>query len=737
MDYQAKTNWNYNDTVTEQDMNRIEAGLGDLHQRLDTPATLALVLQPGIQTIQAERDTPFNLTGISGRMLLNLTGREGSFEQLPKFFFSTTGSLDTTNKVSGTNGLKLTINNNEIGYAGLSIYNPKLGTNGAKYLIRGAIKNGNLSGDGAYLQITDTVSYAENSPLIKTTDRFVNCFALYDGTKSKHNMISAYMAVKGQSGQYAYFDEVAVYEISNTEYTRLSSLSADEVAAQYPYTEGLAGVKNPYAIRWTSTEKTDVASMLAFDTELLASPVPTSDAERDRLEQGVDGQYYKTTQWRKLTLGGDLSWTFRTSNNGIKRVEVTGLGQSINTIPQGNMIKFDGALLSNDLGAIANWTTGDMWQLGDPTYSNLIVSIAAADSGWGDNYTPTPDEIKAYFHGWVMYDGSLSNGAASPNSPANNYYNGTGTKAWCYRIDGVSRSYTGPTSIVPITKAPNFRSYEIVYSRGFVQSEPVFSEGSLQFTQGTNVIEIGSGLVLREKSNVWRGVPGSESSVINNIDRQSSWLQNKARRIVQIYKNSTTDKRWSISTDSFAYGLARAYMPSSIGLISDSDLYSTTYVMLDQYPIAPFSINLPNNENAIFNDLIRNLKQTQRRVSIVEMTKAEKNPNSASWIFPTLLNGWTALAGYRTGYRKIGNSNIVQLNAIVANGITDVGTVLFYLPPGYRPSASFVFAANSRNNSGNYNSITLDVRASGAVLVSFGTPYTGALTFQVTFEAEQ
>lgn len=57
MPYEAKTDWKYDDLVTEKDMNRIEQGLKDAH----VPAYQPLTLNPGLQVVEVENDTPFRM----------------------------------------------------------------------------------------------------------------------------------------------------------------------------------------------------------------------------------------------------------------------------------------------------------------------------------------------------------------------------------------------------------------------------------------------------------------------------------------------------------------------------------------------------------------------------------------------------------------------------------------------------------------------------------------------------
>ncbi|MFD1885922.1 hypothetical protein [Paenibacillus wenxiniae] len=712
VDTMLNTNWDKVDAFADQISDKVD---GDLLPRLNTAQMNAITFKPGTQTITVARDLPVNITNVSGRMLLNLVGRKGSFEQLPGFFLNASGTLDTTNKVSGNSGLKLTLGSNGTGFAGVPIYNAKLGANGAKYLIRGSIKNGNLSGDGAYIQITDTTAYAVNSvPLVKGTDGFVNCFALYDGTKSNSSSISAYMGVKGQSGQYAYFDEVAVYEISTEEYGRLTSLSADEVAAQYPYTEGLAGVKNPYAIRWTSAAKTDVAAMLAFNTELLAPPVPTNDVERDRLEQGIDGPYYKVSNYYRYNLTGENISVITSANySGYKWIRLQLPVAPIKDT--GYMIKFDGLVTArvNQGVSPSKMDQHVVLDSSDSIPNSVLVTVANSDSGWGDDYVPSVDEIKAYFYGWVM-------GTQASNGTFTIGYNKTGTKAW----RGLVNDNGSGTVDLPKTyfrdqySQPDWKPYEFIYKRATAITEPAPSEGSLSLNKGENIIEVGSGIILRETAK-----PQISGNYywINGATNPPSSLFSRVQNFLQIYKNSYID-RWNyLGTASFQgmLGLQQAQLPAAQYDINA--IYTVTYMDIKKYPSVTFVANSPNNERAILDDLIHDVQQTTHRISIVENKKADRD--NSMWISPTMLNGWGTYADNTAAYRK--KDNTVYLSGIAVNGTTTVGTVIFRLPDTFRPKKEHHFSSYGYTLSdGSFGLAEIIIRIDGSVTIGQGgRPY--------------
>ncbi len=655
MDYQAKTNWTYNDTVTEQDMNRIEAGLGDLHQRLDTPATSKLVLQPGTQTIQVERDTPFHLSGISGRMLLNLLGRNGNCESLNGWAFSGTAALNTSQFVAGTASIQITAGSG----GGIMSRSVELKV-GKTYVLAASIKLGTAT--GAAVSVTGIM----NGSVVNSSSNFMTSYMRFTATSSTHSIAVVLQATQGQT---AYVDAIRLYEISAAEYSQLSSMTASQVDQMYPYTEGLAGVKNPYAIRWTDNNKSQIAGMFAFDTELLASPTADTDADREVLSVGADGQYYKTSIYSKITLSGALNWRYGDAGGTVfKQVAVNGLVVGA-VAGSGTAIKYEGKVLpQGNTGTVSD--TQAVSGSGD-----FFISIPQADSGWGDSYIPTADEIKAYFYGWVMYDGSQPT-----NNPNNSIYNGSGTKAWARRTDGVSRTFTDPTATLPTTQATAFTPYELMYRRSSTYNVAVASEGALSLTQGDNYIEVGAGVVIREPV---KPQPSSTFYWINGNTPSPSALKNKTIKFLQVYRNNRPDPwtflGFSTDADKVTYGLQQAQV--SADKFSADDVYSVTYIPMQYYPTAGFTGSISDNERAILNDLVHDVELMTRRVSVTELRKADISIN---WITPTLLNGWTNYNPYFTGvgYNKDA-LGYVHIKGVIASGAGNA--VIFKLPAGFRP----------------------------------------------------
>lgn len=316
---------------------------------------------------------------------------------------------------------------------------------------------------------------------------------------------------------------------------------------------------------------------------------------------------------------------------------------------------------------------------------NTIVLAAAQTAGqniiirYDAAYEPTADEVKAFFMGWVMYDGSLAGGAAGPDNPPGNVYIGTGTKSWCYRTNEASK-YTGATSTLPTTVAPNWTPYQLVYQLNDPIVEPVASEGMITLNEGDNQIEVGTGIVLRE------------SALANHTAEGLSYLNAtyplkfKSYDIKGVFKNGLIDTSWKIgyrpTTDQWYPSLGRVYEYIPTSLFDKFAVYSVTYLMMDKSPIVPFIGTYATNEKAMLQELTETVQQNATVVSALVNKKIDKDLPIV-WIKPTLLNGWSSVSGETLQFTKTGNR--VQITGRVSGGIITNGVVLFRLPAGYRP----------------------------------------------------
>ncbi|QOS77380.1 hypothetical protein JNUCC31_21645 [Paenibacillus sp. JNUCC31] len=820
LDKYLDQNWEKIDDFSEQmeeKTGETATQVSGIQERLDTEKRRSVTLEPGLQVVNAERASAFKLEGLKGRTLVNLLGRDGGCEAVSDWF-TTTGvaaALDSSDKAQGTNSIKITTKTGN--------------TDGSLYYLLGTI----LSNSKNYLAIADlkkgtstSVSLSlwngtvNVSGTVVTASKFTPSVLLIPAPAVGAATNNLQISVGGtEAGQYSHVDSVRLYEITAAELTSLSSMTAEQVAAKYPYVDSVQPVRNPYAIRYgenllppfyeweagiaagdnmsidnphkvtinattvggsfiryyvpvlpsqqytlsvtaqganarpyiylcrkdrtridsvknpfgtitpsqetvylevvlntldsnnivaTGTAVFTEASMtigsavqpfkpredamLAFQTDLYADPLTGANAD-EVFEK--DGQYFKLAKWKKITELSSLSgWIPLANGTGWKSVTASGanLPPALILGPVGVTYgtKFDGKVLRQ----YASPETADMiWIASD---NSVRVAISSADSGWGDAYTPTAEEIKAYFIGWTMFNGAAGTGVGnSPDVPSNNVYNGTGTKWWARRSDGVARTWADATNALPTTQAQNWTPYQLVYQLATANVEPVASEGQLTFIEGDNQIEVGTGIVLREYAPITKNPP--VAAAMNDASYPSRY---KVKKFIRAYKNGKYDPAWYASTLN-SYGLEKARI--NWADFDETAAYRVTYLMMDTSPTTSFVGSIAENEKSLITDLVQDVQQATARLSVVELKKAEKD--APAWITPTLLNGWV---DYDTVRRPVGyykdSEGWVHVQGFIKGGATAFGTVIFNFPEGYKPDKPIEVNATSADPTTSYAS---------------------------------
>lgn len=233
-----------------------------------------------------------------------------------------------------------------------------------------------------------------------------------------------------------------------------------------------------------------------------------------------------------------------------------------------NLYKFDGKLLEKYNG---QQNHGDV-----VFYTSKLIEIWInnLDSGWGDNYMPSVDEVKAYFYGWRMSttDGSL--------------YNGVGGKCWTpfSRVGmNTDSQLTMPTSY---SKYP-FTPYKLYYQLANPTTESLnktlilstFKDCSLQLNNSVMPIvsgkyptNLGGGLESVVSSvkdiNDAYGVPSNPNLLING-DFQVWQRGNKFTSFMQQVAYSAD--RWSGADNTTGFYIEKSENGLSIKKDSDSE----------------------------------------------------------------------------------------------------------------------------------------------------------------------
>jgi hypothetical protein len=643
------------------------AGVMDtVKERLDTISRSDVTLQPGLQVIELAKTAPFSLEYLTGRMLVNLLGRYGGCETLGPWESNAALVQDATQRTSGMSSFKITLGSVDA-YAGIT-FNC---TPDHYYVILADAKT--PAGGVATLSVQGLASSGSSAPNGSFTTHIIR-------VKANAFFHQIRITFSGASGSVFNLDSVRVYEVSEAEYNALGSMPVPARVAKYPYVDSVKPVRNPYAIRWTDDSRTDIASMLALQTDLYADPLTGANAD-SVFER--DGQYFKSKVWRRLILDGSLPWELQLANIGstFKQVGLASVLPLSVLDRSAVTTKYDGKILTNTGAAGTGLVSGDQTNGLRGTDGLLSLTVFNTDSGWGPDYEPSQDEIKAYFMGWTMFNGSASGtGTITPDNPANNLYNGTGTKYWARRGDGVSRSsWQEGTTTLPTTPAPNWTPYELVYQLATPTVEPVVSEGQLTLDEGGNQIEVGTGIVLHEDAKPRLGTNW-------DINGNLSSLKYIVSRYINVYANSRLFFK-AAHWVGVGNGPALSISPSDY---DPSAVYSVTYLMLDTTPVAAFSGSVADNEKSLLADLVQDVQEASTRLSVVENKKAEKD--SPAKLYPTLLNGAAAYHDtnfeVRPGILKLSN-NLVMLSGMVV--ITAANVPCIRLPVGYRPPKNLVF----------------------------------------------
>lgn len=141
--------------------------------------------------------------------------------------------------------------------------------------------------------------------------------------------------------------------------------------------------------------------MLALQTDLYANPL-TGDHADVVFEN--DGQYLKLTNWREIHFHKIDGWNIQAEGThpDYKKINTLISGISLSCF----VSKYDGGILTSFNGGSPDYGA-DLFYI-DPSRQIFEISVSNSDSGWGTNYTPTAEEIRAYFMGWTMRNMSAS-----------------------------------------------------------------------------------------------------------------------------------------------------------------------------------------------------------------------------------------------------------------------------------------------------------------------------------------
>jgi hypothetical protein len=319
-----------------------------------------------------------------------------------------------------------------------------------------------------------------------------------------------------------------------------------------------------------------------------------------------DNGEWKVLKWiEKIDLDGSLAWSFGTDYAGAKQVKVVNFTTNVYGESNAVGVKYDGSVLKT---IPSNMTMKDEIVLRNSD-KTLFISVSDTDSGWGENYTPLSSEIKAYFYGWCMCNGTYG-------TP----YNGTGTKTW-YPIGDTDLSRA--TTTTPTSEAPTITEGKISYYKlSYVRSTPVTEvvtdkvEGDLA-VNGATQVEVGSGCVIREKIT-----PTQHSSTldwyINEKGVSASVTDNplkyRVSKILGIYRNGILDSKWTQATSaSNQNGTVYATIKNSD--YDSTSEYTVTYLLLDRHLFTTNTLSVIANYDSSLKSVVDSVVAKQADIA--------------------------------------------------------------------------------------------------------------------------
>jgi hypothetical protein len=305
-----------------------------------------------------------------------------------------------------------------------------------------------------------------------------------------------------------------------------------------------------------ATDFTERNDDYAYIPTVLASNVDRSVVDTYNSALGTVTRRWKTG----FVLDGSLSLASVIDDNGYRILKVDFSGHKAGLI---SAVKYNGVVLKSvDTGVTLVGTGGDYIRL-DATA--LWITVLDVDSGWNESLNPNTNARKALMNGWKA-----------------NANNGSVHTSWVSVLDG-SAPATNTEAYVSANKAPNWTGWATLDYQLAVSVEETLSGdvGAIALHNGGNQVELLEGVIVREKANPVANTDGTTAINRNLSPTTGSILENRALKIIAVYRDNELDAKWKIIDTSAAYGNQIAYIQTS-DFDATAD-YFVTYVVLDKY----------------------------------------------------------------------------------------------------------------------------------------------------------
>ncbi|MEK4494501.1 hypothetical protein [Ureibacillus sp. FSL W8-0352] len=573
-----------------------------------------------------------------------------------------------------------------------------------------------LKGDTTY-----TITY-ELSGVDKNV--YVN-IGFYDSTKtaigyaySDSNKGTTQLTFKTPSN-LSYCKLFVTTETNNGQTYTIKNISIVEGSQPKPFVANVKGTHNPSIIN--KTNGTYLTLLGTFH-------------EGDEVFVDTDGKLKVRRKWKEVELTGDEDWSIHYNYSDYKAVRcpalknVVGLGSDF----KATGVKFNG-LIIRPRGTVAFGTDVIV-----NTEDYMYVTISNSDSGWGQNYTPTKEEIQAYFKGWRMSTegGDKKNGA----------YNGTGNKLW-YPFTRLNETYnpsyavigTAPTYEPNQNNSGTWQPYRLIYELATPTVETIQTVGNLRLEEGTNELTLTEGIIRREITNPI--VYENGYSYTNWTAYPKTLLNYKLNKLIAVYKNGEIDDNWNES-DFEGYGKYRLFKRNKI---DPTAVYTVDYIPLEPYkitaPIKTLTIEYTSSLGSVVEKLVEESSEQGNRISVIERDMVRKG-EGVQIIKPLLYAPFKYVNEYIgfDGYFKNSLGMVYGNLFIKINNEDEIAAhkSVFTLPKGFRPSKTIMTVGMAYTDNTTGYPILIAITSNGSVQLA-NAYAVGKKTFIISFsfKAEQ
>lgn len=399
----------------------------------------------------------------------------------------------------------------------------------------------------------------------------------------------------------------------------------------------------------------------------------------EKITRRNDGGYIKNSEWEEINFGDFISSSnvnVISHNNGFKSL-IFNRGKITDDKNISKLIRYDGTTIKTARDG-ANFDYEHFYVDENGGNENIVYVIPNSLTGWGDDYTPTQEEIKAFFLGWKMY--------ASTGSDYTEY-NNNGAKCWAKLWCSIGNKYnsslialdncinnTGITILPTEINDQGYTPYRLVYKKETPTIEEVKTYGELAIKDGVDVVS-GSGLILGE-SYINHLCTYDETGSETLINCTHRFLKTKPYKILNIINDKGEIESFQDRLHNFIYPHIEAYInhgysQAIIKYNNDIKNYFVDYIIWDTVQSYNYTISdklslreTLNKTTESISDVYEELAKTKKELEHTKYELSQRsNPN-------LLINGDFQVWQRGTEFNNIGTHKYTVDRWCAYNGIS-------------------------------------------------------------------